>query len=84
MNRSGENTGGWIKRWNFTNGELIQQQECKSGVPAGYAYPSIQYVEFLGALNAFADVEVENDENTGHEDWTTVSLRPRKLFERPP
>lgn len=78
------NTGGWIKLWNFTNGELIQQQECKSGVNAGYAYPSIQYVEFLPPLDAFVAVEVENDENTNYEDWTTVSFRPRKLFERAP
>ena len=78
------NTGGWIKLWDFTTGELIQQQVCKSGVNAGYAYPSIQYVEFLPSLDAFAAVEVENDEDTGHEDWTTVSFRPRKLFERAP
>jgi len=78
------NTGGWIKLWNFTNGELMQQQECKSGVNAGYAYPSIEYVEFLPALDAFVAVEVENDENTGHDDWTTVSFRPRKLMESPP
>lgn len=78
------NTGGWIKLWNFTNGELIQQQECKSGVNAGYAYPSIEYVEFLPALDAFVAVEVESDENTGHDDWTTVSFRPRKLMESTP
>ena len=78
------NTGGWIKLWNFKNGELLQQQECKSGVNPGYAYPSIEYVEFLPALDAFIAVEVENDENTGHDDWTTVSFRPRKLMESRP
>ncbi|GAB5403331.1 MAG: hypothetical protein Aurels2KO_15620 [Aureliella sp.] len=78
------NTGGWIKIWNFTTGELIQHQECQSGVNAGYAYPSIQYVQFLPRLDAFVAVEVENDENTNHDDWTTISLRPRKLFERTP
>lgn len=78
------NTGAWIKLLDFTNGELIQQQKCKSGVNVYYANPSIHYVEFLPTLDAFVAVEVENSEDTGHEDWTTVSLHPRKLFERAP
>lgn len=78
------NTGGWIKLWNYTDGTLIQDQECKSGVNVWFTYPSIQYVEFLPPLDAFVVVEVENNEDTGHADWTTVSFRPRKLFEPAP
>lgn len=78
------NTGSWIRIWNISSGEVIAQQECQSGVNAGYAYPNIHFVEFLPSLDAFMAVEVENDENTGHEDWTTISLRPRKGFERLP
>ncbi|MCR9200081.1 MAG: hypothetical protein NXI04_15710 [Planctomycetaceae bacterium] len=75
------NTGGWIRIWNIPSGQVIAQQECQSGVNAGYAYPNIHFVQYLPSLDAFIAVEVENDENTGHDDWTTVSLRPRILFE---
>lgn len=78
------NTGGWIRIRDISSREVIAQQECQSGVNAGYAYPDIHFVEYLPALDAFMAVEVENDENTGHDDWTTISLRPRTGFESVP
>lgn len=74
------NAGGLTRVWNVATGKLVRQQECRSGVNAGYAYPNIEYVQFLPVINAFVAVEVENDENTLHEDWTTVSYRPLPLF----
>ncbi|PHR96390.1 MAG: hypothetical protein COA78_28860 [Blastopirellula sp.] len=75
------NTGGQIKLWDITNGNLVQQKMCNSGVNVGYEYPHIHYLKFLPEIDAFVAAEVENDENTHEADWTVISFHPRKLLE---
>jgi hypothetical protein len=64
----------------LVSGKVTRQHIRKSGVQAGYAFPNVVYVEYLPDIAAVITAELECDENTLHENWTTISIVPLSTF----
>ena len=76
---------GWIlKVWDIRSRTCIHRHVRRSGVNWGYAYPNVEYVQYLPDVDSAIAVELENDENTGHDFWTTISYVPLSQFEDVP
>lgn len=74
------NAGSVLQTWDIERGDVICRYVYKSAINPHYAYPSVAYVEYLPAIDAAMIVEVENDENTFHQDWTVISVVPLANF----
>ena len=75
-----DDAGCILSIWDVDAGRLTHAHRCRSGVNPGYDAPQVKYVRYLPELDAAMAVEVDNDENTFHEDWTTVSVVPFSQF----
>lgn len=74
------NVGSMLQIWDINIGAVTHRHFCSSGVGT-YARPNVEYVKYLPAIDAAMAVEVENDENTLHQDWITISVVPLRRFE---
>lgn len=68
------NTGSVLQVWDIQRGAVVRRYVCKPPVNPYYANPRVASIEYLPDIDAVMIVEVENDENTFHADWTVVSV----------
>jgi len=74
------NTGSILQVWDIQREAVTHRYQYESVINPGYAYPSVAFVEYLPTIDAAVVVEVENDENTLHQDWTVFSVVPLAEF----
>lgn len=74
--------GHLLKLYDIDTGKATSHHLRKSGVNPGYFQPNVVYVMYLPDISAVMAVELENDENTKDQDWTTVSIVPVSEFKK--
>ena len=76
--------GHLLEVYDIATGKVVCRHIREFGVHLGYAYPNVVYVDYLPNIAAVMAVEIDNDENTSHEDWTTISIVPLSEFRESP
>ncbi len=82
---SGENKlhskdGYLLDIYYITRGKVVNHHARFPCVAFRYAHSNVICAEYLPDISAIMTVEVEDDENTMHEDWTTISIVPLAEF----
>jgi len=63
--------------WDLDSKRLTKQHAYQGM----YSTPSVAHVEYLSAISAAMVVEVENSEDTFHQDWMQLQIIPLSRFE---
>lgn len=53
---------------------IIGRCRWQSGVNRFYSGAAIEFVRYVPSIAAILALEVDNDENTLHQDWTILSV----------
>lgn len=78
------NSRNVLEIWQTASARLTRRHVCKSGIDPFSSYPNIEYAAWLPSIGAAMAVEVDNNDNTSLEDWTTISIVPLSAFEEVP
>lgn len=68
------NTGSVLNLWDVPKGMIIGRYRWQSGVNRFYSGAAIEFVRYVPSIAAILALEVDNDENTLHQDWTIPSV----------
>jgi WD40 repeat protein len=71
-------TGGVLQIWDLDSKRLTKQHAYRGMYPI----PSVAQVEYLSAISAAMVVEVEDSEDTLHQDWMELEIIPLSRFEK--
>lgn len=75
------NTSCVLKVWDLRMRSVSRRHLVKSAVFPTSSRAPVEFVRFLPRIASVMAVEVQNVSDTGHEDWTIISIVPLSAFQ---
>lgn len=76
------NTSYVLKVWDLGMRSVSRRHLVKSAVFPLSSRAPVEFVRFLPRIDSVMAVEVQNVSDTGHEDWTIISIVPLSAFQQ--